>query len=132
VIGQSRRFLLVLDDVHQGTTDPGASEVDGKPRHDRLLEEALLWHGEAQAIRSDKGAELNSAQLITWTHDQSVNHFLIQPSRPMQNGMVESLNGKMRDEFLNENGLLHLTDACKQAERFMKDRNTDRRHSSLG
>ena len=50
----------------------------------------------------------------------------------MQNGMVECLNGKIRDDFLNEKWILNLADAFQQAEQFKKDYKTDREHSSLG
>lgn len=132
VKGQPLKFIVVLDDftkellILEPATSMGSLDVI------RLLDDAFLWHGKPQTIRSDNGAEFTSTRFITWTHEQGINHFLIQPGRPMQNGMVESLNGKIRDEFLNENWFLNLDDARKQAEQFKKDYNTDREHSSLG
>ncbi len=49
----------------------------------------------------------------------------------MQNGMVESLNGKTRDEFLNEQWFYTLKDAQEQSRRFKEEFNTEREHSAL-
>ena len=55
----------------------------------------------------------------------------IQPGRPMQNGRLESLNGKVRDEFLNVSWFLNLFDARRQAADWRRDYNEARPHSSL-
>jgi len=41
-----------------------------------------------------------------------------QPGRPMQNGHVESFNGKFRDECLNANCFTNLEDARRGIERW--------------
>lgn len=39
---------------------------------------------------------------MAWAQTHGICHILIQPGRPIQNGYIESFNGKLRDEQLNE------------------------------
>ncbi len=48
------------------------------------------------------GPEFTSRAFIAWTQRHGIKHLLIEPGRPMQNGYIESFNGKFRDECLNE------------------------------
>jgi putative transposase len=54
------------------------------------------------AVRTDNGPEFTSRAFMAWATAHGVRHILIQPGRPMQNGYIESFNGKFRDECLNE------------------------------
>ena len=56
----------------------------------------------------------------------------IAPGRPMQNGYVESFNGRMRDELLNETLFLSLAHARVEIAAWVEDYNRERPHSSLG
>ena len=60
------------------------------------------------------------------------SHILIQPGRPMQNGYIESFNGKFRDECLNEHWFQTLPQARSEIAGWRKDYNEVRPHSSLG
>lgn len=53
-------------------------------------------------VRTDNGPEFTSRVFIAWTQHHGIEHLLIEPGRPMQNGYIESFNGKFRDECLNE------------------------------
>lgn len=53
-------------------------------------------------IVSDNGTELTSNAVLKWMQDHCMQWHRIAPGRPMQNGFVESFNGRMRDELLNE------------------------------
>jgi len=53
-------------------------------------------------IVSDNGTELTSQAILEWQEDHAVEWHYIAPGKPMQNGFVESLNGRFRDECLNE------------------------------
>ena len=55
----------------------------------------------------------------------------IQPGKPVQNGHVESFNGRFRDECLNTNWFVNLTDARRKIEAWRKEYNEERPHSSL-
>ena len=68
----------------------------------RILDRAALFRGYPQAVRTDNGPEFTSRAFIAWAQTRSIRHILIQLGRPMQNGYIESFNGKFRDEHLNE------------------------------
>lgn len=55
----------------------------------------------------------------------------IAPGKPMQNGYIESFNGRMRDELLNESLFFGLDNARQVIEAWVADYNTARPHSSL-
>lgn len=132
VKGQPLKFYVVMDDCTKEllVLEPALSMASGDViRH---LDNAISWFGKPARMRSDNGSEFTSQQFLRWGHERDIEHYLIQPGRPMQNGLVESLNGKIRDEFLNERWFLGLEDTKGQAEEFKKSYNTDQEHSSLG
>ena len=67
-----------------------------------LLDRAAIFRGYPLAVRTDNGPEFTSRALMVWAHSHGIKHILTQPGRPMQNGYIESFNGKFRDECLNE------------------------------
>lgn len=58
-------------------------------------------------IVSDNGTELTSNAVLAWSGDVGVEWHYIAPGKPTQNGFVESFNGRMRDELLNETLFFH-------------------------
>jgi putative transposase len=66
-----------------------------------------------------------------WASSHGIQHILIQPGRPMQNGYIESFNGKFRDECLNEQWFDNLTQARSVVSTWRQDYNEVRPHSSL-
>jgi len=82
-------------------------------------------------VVSDNGTELTSNAILKWQEDRKVEWHYIAPGKPMQNGFVESFNGRMRDELLNE----HLFDNLRHARNLVSAWRTDfnhyRPHSSL-
>ena len=62
----------------------------------------MAWRGKAAAIVSDNGTELTSSVILGWAESHKVEWHYIAPGKPMQNGFVESFNGRLRDELLNE------------------------------
>ena len=82
-------------------------------------------------IVSDNGTELTSHAIFAWTKDHGVDWHYITPGRPMQNGFVESFNGKMRDELLNETLFFSLDHARQVIAEWVDDYNTVRPHSAL-
>jgi putative transposase len=69
---------------------------------------------------------------MAWAQAHGIRHILIQPGRPMQNGYIESFNGKFRDEHLNECWFQTLHQARLAAAAWRTDYNEVRPHSSLG
>ena len=84
------------------------------------------------AIVIDNGTEFTSQVMDQWAYENQVQLHFITPGRPMENGFIESFNGKFRDECLNENWFLDLADAREKIETWRCDYNQVRPHSALG
>ena len=82
-------------------------------------------------IVSDNGTELTSNAILSWQQEHDVERHYIAPGKPMQNGFVESFNGRLRDECLNEQLFTNLAEARQIIEEWRIDYNTNRPHSSL-
>ena len=66
-----------------------------------------------------------------WSQDSGVKLHYIQPGKPIQNALVESLNGKFRDNCLNQHLFRNLAEACYVIEQWHYHYNHERPHSSL-
>ena len=84
-----------------------------------------------QRIQVDNGPEFVSKELDRWAYENSVILDFSRPGRPTDNPFIESFNGSFRDECLNTNWFLSLSDARAKIESFRRDYNTYRPHSSL-
>ena len=82
-------------------------------------------------IVSDNGTELTSNAILAWQQEHDVEWHYIAPGKPMQNGFVESFNGRLRDECLNEHLFTNLNEARQIIEEWRIDYNTNRPHTSL-
>ena len=80
----------------------------------------------------DNGPEFTGKALDQWAYKQKISLRFIEPGKPMQNGYVESFNGKFRDECLNEHWFIDVFDARRIIEEWREDYNKERPHSSLG
>jgi putative transposase len=129
--GRRFRTLNIVDDY---TRECLAIEVDtslGGQRVVRVLEELKRRRGLPRQIRSDNGPEFVSRVVDQWAYEQGLEWHTIQPGRPMENGYVESFNGRFRDECLNENWFIDLADARRKIAQWKQDYNEARPHSSL-
>jgi len=77
----------------------------------RILDQAATFRGYPHAVRTDNGPEFTRRVFMGWCQKNGIQHLLIEPGRPMQNGYIESFNGKFRDERLNEHWFDTLTQA---------------------
>ena len=130
--GRRFRTLNIVDDY---TREALAIEVDtslGGLRVVRVLEELKGRRGLPRQIRSDNGPEFLSRVLDQWAYEHGIEWHYIQPGRPMENGYVESFNGRFRDECLNENWFGDLAEARHTIEAWRQDYNQARPHSALG
>ncbi len=130
--GRRIRFLNIADAF---TRECLALEVDtsfASRRVTRVLDQVIEERGVPRRIRCDNGPELTSRHFLAWCTGRRIELLHIQPGRPMQNGRLESLNGKLRDEFLNVSWFRNLFDARRQADLWRRDYNEVRPHSSLG
>ena len=130
--GRKFRSLNIVDDYNRecvaaevDTSIPGARVV-------RVLERLRQWRGLPQVLVSDNGPEFAGQALDVWAHQQSVKRHFIEPGKPVQNAFIESFNGKMRDECLNEHWFVSLAEARQVIESWRQDYNEVRPHSSLG
>ena len=97
----------------------------------RILERVMEERGVPGSIRCDNGPEFTSLYFVEWCRERSLNVLHIQPGKPVQNGHVESFNGRFRDECLNPNWFVNLADARRKIEAWRKEYNGERPHSSL-
>ena len=130
--GRRFRILNIVDDVTRECLGaiPDTS-ISGK-RVARELTAIIERRGKPEMIVSDHGTELTSNAILSWCAEQSVNWHYITPGKPMQNGFVESFNGRMRDELLNETLFHGLAHARFKIAEWAEDFNTQRPHSALG
>mgnify|MGYP006288471147 CR=1 FL=1 len=77
------------------------------------------------------GTELTSNAILRWCSEHRIEWHYIAPGKPMQNGFVESFNGRMRDELLNETMFRNLAHARVVITAWADDYNTERPHSAL-
>lgn len=129
--GRRFRVLNIVDDVTREclVAVPDTS-ISGK-RVARELTALIARRGRPALIVSDHGTELTSNAILTWCAEHRVDWHYIAPGKPMQNGFVESFNGRMRDELLNESPFLGLGHARSLIAEWVEDYNTARPHSSL-
>ncbi len=97
----------------------------------RILEKLIEVLGNPETILSNNGTEFTSNKVLSWCQEQKVEWCYIQPGRPQQNGIVESFNGRLRDECLNEHWFRNLREAKRLIELWRVEYNTIRPHSSL-
>ena len=83
-------------------------------------------------VVSDNGSELTSNAILTWADHSRVAWHYIAPGKPMQNAFIESFNGRLRDEFLNETTFTSLAQARALLEEWRRDYNGVRPHSGIG
>ena len=109
--GRRFRTLNIVDDYTRECLEIEVDTSLGGVRVVRVLEELKRRRGLPRQIRSDNGPEFVSRAVDQWAYEQGLQWHTIQPGRPMENGYVESFNGRFRDECLNENWFSSLADA---------------------
>jgi transposase InsO family protein len=70
--------------------------------------------------------------LDAWAYERRVQLHFIRPGKPVENALVESFNGKFRDDCLNENWFQGLADAREKIGTWRLDYNTGRPRSATG
>jgi putative transposase len=130
--GRRLRILNILDDVTKECLAAVAdTSISGK-RVARELTALVARRGKPALIVSDHGTEFTSNAMLTWAEEAKVDWHFIAPGRPMQNGICEAFNGRMRDELLNETLFRDLDHARSALARWVADYNERRPHSALG
>ena len=131
VSGRRFRILTVVDDFSRECLGLVADTSLTGPRVVRELDRIAEHRGYPCMIVSDNGTELTSNAMLAWQQQHGVEWHYIAPGKPMQNGFVESFNGRLRDECLNEHLFASLKEAQQIIEEWRIDYNTNRPHTSL-
>jgi putative transposase len=130
--GRRFRMLNVVDDFTRECLGlvPDTS-LSGR-RVARELDVIIARQGRPAMVVSDNGTELTSSAILKWSQDHQIDWHYIAPGKPTQNAFVESFNGKLRDECLNETLFTSLPHAKAVLARWKDDYNHVRPHSALG
>ena len=129
--GSNIRVLTVIDEV---TRECLALEVDSSitgRKVTAVLNRIAIFRGLPQEILTDNGSEFTSNVMNAWAYDHKVEHIFIDPGKPIQNGYIESFNGKFRAECLDQNWFKNLTEAKEIIEDWRLEYNHIRPHASL-
>jgi putative transposase len=97
----------------------------------RVLEELLALRGKPQMIQMDNRSEFRSIEVDQWAYRNQVKLHFIEPGKPTQNGKIESFNGRLRDECLNQEWFTSLFHARCVLAAWKEDYNTVRPLSAL-
>jgi putative transposase len=101
-------------------------------RGGRILDRLFLTRPLPETLILDHGPEFAGTALDAWAAQLGVHLHFIQPGKPVQNAFIERVNGKFRDECLNEHGFLMLQEAQLVIEAWRREYNEDRTHSAIG
>lgn len=126
------RILAVVDDF---TRENLALVVDTSlsgARVARELDAIIAVRCRPLMVVSDNGTELTSLAILPWAQDRRIEWHYIAPGKPQQNGYVESFNGRLRDECLNETLFASLSHARSVLSSWRDDYNHVRPHSGIG
>lgn len=130
--GRKIRTLNIIDlyareciKIEVGSSLPSAKVIS-------TLDTLALERGLPEVITVDNGTEYTSKIIQKWSREKGVHLDYIAPGRPMENGYIESFNGKFRDECLDQNWFQNIREASIIIEEWREDYNNNRPHSALG
>jgi len=134
VFGPGRRFriLAIIDDFTRESLGLISDMSISGQRVARELDALVRLDGKPATIVSDNGTELTSRAMLEWQNKNGVGWHCITPGKPTQNALIESFNGRLRDELLNEEVFESLAHARQALGRWLHDYNNLRPHSALG
>lgn len=114
--GRRIRCMTVVDDYSRECLGIIVDTSLGGKRVSQELDMIIELHGQPDTIVSDNGTEFTSNVMLNWVSSKKLNWHFIQPGKPFQNGTIESFNGRLRDECLNEHLFHGLHDARRVIE----------------
>ncbi|XUP38007.1 IS3 family transposase (plasmid) [Xanthomonas axonopodis pv. vasculorum] len=124
--GRAIKCLVIVDDAtHEAVAIEVERAISGHGVT-RVLDRLAIGRGLPQVIRTDNGKEFCGKAMVAWAHARGVQLRLIQPGKPNQNAYVESFNGRLRDECLNEHWFPTLLHARTEIERWRREYNEER------
>lgn len=130
--GRVLKCLTVVDDAtHEAVVIEAERAISGLGVT-RVMDRLALSRGLPRVMRSDNGKEFCGKAMVTWAHERGVQLRLIEPGKPNQNAYIESFNGRLRDECLNEHWFPSLLHARAEIERWRREYNEERPKRALG
>ena len=130
--GSRFRILTIVDDCTRENialiADTSLSGLRVATELDRLV----ATRGKPRMIVSDNGTEFTSNAILSWADRSRVEWHYVAPGKPTQNAFIESFNGRLRDELLNETLFTTLAQVRALLGRWHADYNESRPHSRLG
>lgn len=130
--GRRLRILTVVDDCTRECLALIADTSLSGLRVARELDRIVEVRGKPRMIVSDNGSEFTSNAILQWADRTKVEWHYIAPGKPIQNAFIESFNGRLRDEFLNETLFSSLNQARSALSNWRSDYNDHRPNSGLG
>lgn len=130
--GRVIKCLVIVDDAtHEAVAIEVERAISGHGVS-RVLDRLALARGLPKVIRTDNGKEFCGKAMVAWAHERGVQLRLIEPGKPNQNAYVESFNGRLRDECLNEHWFPSLLHARTAIETWRREYNEERPKKALG
>ena len=126
------RILTIVDDCTRESLALVADTSLSGTRVARELDRLTIERGKPKMVVSDNGSKLTSNAILTWADHSCVEWHYIAPGKTMQNAFIESFNGRLRDELLNETLFTSLAQARVALGCCRADYNGSRPHSQLG
>ena len=128
--GRRFRVLVIVDDFTRECLALVADRSISGIRVARELDKIVAVRGRPSGIVSDNGTELTSTAILAWSDRQKVAWHYIAPGKPVQNAFIESFNGRLRDELLNESLFRSLPHARVALDKWRRDYNPASSHPS--
>ena len=130
--GRAVRLITVIDEFSRKCLAIRAARHMRSDDVIHLFTELFALNGIPEHMRSDNGPEMTATAVREWLTSLGAQPLFIQPGSPWENGYNESFNGKLRDELLNGEIFYSLKEVQILTERWRREYNTIRPHSSLG
>ncbi|WP_225443908.1 IS3 family transposase [Xanthomonas campestris] len=130
--GRVIKCLVIVDDATHEVVAIEVERAISGHGVTRVLDRLAHSRGLPKVIRTDNGKEFCGKAMVAWAHARNVQLRLIQPGKPNQNAYVESFNGRLRDECLNEHWFPTLLHARTEIERWRREYNEDRPKKAIG
>ena len=124
--GRVIKCLTIVDDAtHEAVAIVPERAISGHSLA-RMLERLSHTRGLPQIIRTDNGKEFCGKAMLGWAHEHHITLRLIEPGKPNQNAYIESFNGRLRDECLNEHCFITLEHTKVLIEAWRREYNEER------
>ena len=130
--GRSLKILGIVDDGTHEAVAVHPEHAIGGNHLVRILDRICAMRGYPKVIRSDNAKEFTGKAMLAWAYERGVALRLIEPGKPNQNAYIESFNGRLRDECLNEHWFLNLSHARSILVGWQREYNEERPKKGLG